>query len=431
MTAELFVWLGDHAVGRLTRDDAGSLTFEYEPAWLAEESGYPLSLSMPLARARHSGDVVAAYLWGLLPDNEIILDGWAKRFKVSARNPFALLAHVGEDCPGAVRFITAARRDKVAREHEKRREIAWLDEHAIAERLRGLHRDASAWREATDTGQFSLGGAQPKTALYSDGKRWGVPSGRVPTTHILKPGSPDLEGHAENEHFCLVLAGEAGLPVARSRVMHFEDEVAIVVERYDRLRDGDAILRVHQEDCCQALGVLPVNKYENVGGPGARAIAALLQERSRSAKEDVDTLFGALAFNWIVAGTDAHAKNYSVLIGRGGELRLAPLYDIASFLPYAKHGLRKLTLAMKVGGTYRLHDIGVHAWEKLAKEVGRDPEEERTKIAAMCEALPDLCTDVRERTKHDGLSHRGLPELTRKVQERARTCARVLRSVGK
>ena len=240
MTAPLFVMLGEHDVGRLPRDDTGSFTFEYEEAWLADEGAYPLSISMPLTRARHSGDVVAAYLWGLLPDNEIILDGWAKRFKVSARNPFALLANVGEDCPGAVRFVTAARREGVAREREKKRSIAWLDEHAIAERLRALHRDASAWRAATDAGQFSLGGAQPKTALFSDGERWGVPSGRVPTTHILKPGSPDLEGHAENEHFCLSLAGEAGLPVARSRVMRFEDEVAIVVERYDRLRDGNA-----------------------------------------------------------------------------------------------------------------------------------------------------------------------------------------------
>lgn len=431
MTDPLFVLLGEHDVGRLTRDARGALGFEYEEAWRSDESAYPLSISMPLTRPRHSGDVVAAYLWGLLPDNEIILDGWAKRFKVSARNPFALLANVGEDCPGAVRFVTAGRREAVARENEKRREIAWLDDHAIAERLRGLHRDASAWREATDTGQFSLGGAQPKTALFSDGTRWGVPSGRVPTTHIVKPGSPDLEGHAENEHFCLVLAGEAGLPVARSRVMRFEEEVAIVVERYDRLRDGNAVVRVHQEDCCQALGVLPVNKYENVGGPGARAIATLLRERSRSSQEDLDTFVGALAFNWIVAGTDAHAKNYSVLIGRGGELRLAPLYDIASFLPYAKHGLRKLTLAMKIGGTYRLHDIGVHAWQKLATEVGRDPAEVRAAIAAMCDALPDLSADVHARTKEDGLSHRGLPELTRKIQERARACARILRAADR
>ncbi len=424
MTASLLVFLGDDLVGQLTRDAAGVLTFAYEEVWRADANAYPLSVSMPLARREHAGEIVAAYLWGLLPDNEIILEGWARRFKVSARNPFALLAHVGEDCPGAVRFVTPGRHGKLPREGAG--EIHWLDHHAIADRLRALHRDVSAWRAATDSGQFSLGGAQPKTALFFDGKRWGVPSGRVPTTHILKPGSPHLDGHAENEHFCLVLAREAGLPVARSRVLRFEDEVAIVLDRYDRLRDGQAVVRVHQEDCCQALGVLPVNKYENAGGPGAKGIATLLRERSRNAQEDLETFIDALVFNWVVAGTDAHAKNYSVLVGRGGGIRLAPLYDIASFLPYATHGIRKLTLAMKIGGKYRLHDIGGHAWHKLALELGRAPEHQRAKIASMCNALPDLAAEVLQRTSADGLLHPGLSELAQKIQERARACARAI-----
>jgi len=241
----------------------------------------------------------------------------------------------------------------------------------------------------------------------------------------LKPGAPQLAGHAENEHFCLTLAAEAGLPVASSRIVHFEDQVAISVERYDRQRVGDAVMRVHQEDCCQALAVLPVNKYENVGGPGARAISLLLQERSRKALEDLETLVGALAFNWLIAGTDAHAKNYSLLIGSGGAVRLAPLYDIASFLPYAEHGLRKLKLAMKIGGKYRLHEIGVHAWGKLAVELRRDPDELLEQIARMCSALPDLAAQVLQ-----GLSHAVLPTLTRKIQERARACAKLLQRSG-
>jgi serine/threonine-protein kinase HipA len=373
----------------------------------------------------HTGNVVAAYLWGLLPDNELILDAWARRFKVSARDPLALLTNVGEDCPGAVRFVTAARRAKLVKEGKGA--IDWLDTHDIAERLRALHRDVSAWRDPTDSGQFSLGGAQPKTAFFFDGKRWGIPSGRLPTTHILKPGSPELDGHAENEHFCLVLAGEAGLPVARSKIVHFEDQVAMSIERYDRLREGTTVIRVHQEDCCQALGVLPSNKYENAGGPGARDIATLLRERSRNAEEDLETFIGALAFNWVIAGTDAHAKNHSVLIGTGGELRLAPLYDVASFLPYAKHGIRKLTLAMKIGGTYRLHEVGVYAWQKLFAELGRDADPEIDRIAEMCTALPDLTARVLKRTTADGLSHPGLTVLAEKIKQRAIGCARVLR----
>ena len=421
---ELVVLLGDGVVGRLASGGGGKLVFTYDDRWRSDPNAYPLSVSMPLAAREHAGEVVAAYLWGLLPDNEVILDAWAKRFHVSARSPFALLAYVGEDCPGAVRFVAPGRLDEIARDGEGA--IAWLDETAMAERLRALAADPSAWRAATDTGQFSLGGAQPKTAMFFDGERWGIPSGRLPTTHILKPGAPHLRGHAENEHFCLALAGELGLPVARSRIVRFEDQVAIALERYDRLRRDGQVLRVHQEDCCQALGVSPVDKYENTGGPGARDIVELLRARSRSAAEDTETFIDALAFNWVIAGTDAHAKNYSVLIGRGGAIRLAPLYDVASFLPYAVHGTRKLKLAMKIGGKYRLHEIGAYEWNKLARELGRDPAALAAAIVRMCRALPDLASDVARRVADDGLEHPVVSSLAELVQVRARACAAVL-----
>lgn len=426
--AELVVLLGDDVVGRVSSGPGGKLAFAYDDAWRSDPNAYPLSVSMPLAARDHTGDAVAAYLWGLLPDNEVILDAWAKRFQVSARNPFGLLAHVGEDCPGAVRFVAPSRRDEIAREGDGA--IEWLDERAIAERLRALHADPSAWRVATDSGQFSLGGAQPKTALFFDGDRWGIPSGRVPTTHILKPGAPHLRGHAENEHFCLVLAGEVGLPVASSRIRRFEDQVAIVLERYDRLRREEGVLRVHQEDCCQALGVAPVEKYESTGGPGARDIVDLLRARSRDAALDIETFIGALAFNWVIAGTDAHAKNYSVLIGRGGTLRLAPLYDVASFLPDAEHGTRKLKLAMKIGGRYRLHEIGAHQWTKLARDLGRDPAELTGAIVAMCRALPDHAADVARRAAEDGLEHSVVPSLAEQIRARAHACATLLERGG-
>lgn len=420
MTHELVVLLGDDRIGCLTRDAKGKLAFTYDDAW-RERGTSPLSVSMPLARRRHEGKVVAAYLWGLLPDNDVILDAWAKRFQVSARNPFALLANVGEDCPGAVRFVAPERVPELG--SSRRKTIDWLDERQIAQRLRALREDVSAWREASDTGQFSLGGAQPKTALFFDGARWGVPSGRWPTTHILKPGAPDLAGHAENEHFCLTLAREVGLPSVASQILHFGKETAIVVTRYDRIPRGAGIQRIHQEDCCQALGVLPVDKYENTGGPGARAITALLRERSQRAYEDIETFTSALAFNWLIAGTDAHAKNYSILIGSGGGVRLAPLYDVASFLPYAGTGMRKLKLAMKIGGKYRLHEIGVHQWQKLGVELGLVQGELDARVLQMATALPDLAATVLARTKKDGLKHRVLPTLTRQVQARARTCA--------
>jgi serine/threonine-protein kinase HipA len=259
--SELITLLGDTPVGRVRQEPRarltpqGRLSFGYDTAWANAIGAYPISLSMPLALQEHDHDAIEPYLWGLLPDNDTILERWAQRFGVSTRNAFALMSHVGEDCAGAIRFVKTDRLHEITAGGAS--SVDWLKEHDIAERLRILRTDASAWRSAADIGQFSLAGAQPKTALLFDGKRWGVPSGRIPTTHILKPGTRELDGHAENEHFCLALAGELGLPVARSSVERFEDQVAIVVERYDRIAKASGIVRVHQEDVCQALPVHP------------------------------------------------------------------------------------------------------------------------------------------------------------------------------
>ena len=215
----LTVLLAGQVVGSVSLA-AGTLRFTYDDTWRSSPGAYPLSLSMPLTAATHPHGPVSAYLWGLLPDNQGVIDRWARRFQVSARSPFALLSHVGEECAGAVQFVLPDHLDALLSEAPRRTQ--WLDEAEIARRLRDLRKDPAASRSPTDTGQFSLAGAQPKTALLFEGGRWGVPSGRVPTTHILKPPGQDLAGHAENEHFCLSLARALGLPTATSEVRRFE-----------------------------------------------------------------------------------------------------------------------------------------------------------------------------------------------------------------
>lgn len=423
MTSELIVLLSNRQIGTVTRDRRARLSFRYGERWRDTRGAYPLSLSMPLAAREHPHDRIDAFIWGLLPDNELVLDRWAKKFQVSPRNAFALIANVGEDCAGAVQFVRPERLDAVL--NGGAGEIAWIDESDIAGRLRALREDQSAWRRPADTGQFSLAGAQPKTALlYQDG-RWGVPSGRTPTTHILKPPSPAFDGHAENEHFCLALARSLGLPAATSRVVRFDDEIAFVVERYDRQATDRGILRIHQEDMCQAAGVPPTKKYENEGGPGVNRIVELLRESSSEPREDVDTFVRAIAFNWLIGGTDAHAKNYSILIGTGGRVRLAPLYDVASIFPYDDFDPMRIKLAMKLGGKYRFRDIAAHSWDTLSEDIGLEKAEVAENVENMIARLPDAAEAIRTEMREEQLDHAILDRLVTGIQQHVAKCARM------
>jgi serine/threonine-protein kinase HipA len=216
--SELVTLLDGKEVGRVHNDTRGRLTFIYDDQWRNDIEAYPLSLSMPIAAKEHGRAAVEAFLWGLLPDSEQVLARWAAKFQVSARNVFALISHVGEDCAGAVQFVTPERLEALRSGKEDK--VEWLDESELAKRLQALREDHAAWRLPRDTGQFSLAGAQPKTALLLQNDRWGIPSGRIPTTHILKPPTGHFDGHAENEHICLMLARNLGLPAAQSKVRH-------------------------------------------------------------------------------------------------------------------------------------------------------------------------------------------------------------------
>jgi serine/threonine-protein kinase HipA len=424
MSKELIAILDGSETGRAVRDNRGRLSFTYKEAWRTAADAYPLSISMPLALAEHGDAKTDPYLWGLLPDNEMVLDHWARKFHVSARNAFGLIACVGEDCAGAVQFVRPERLAAILGQAPP--PIEWLDEAAIAERLRTLREDHSAWRLPRDTGQFSLAGAQPKTALLFDNNKWGVPSGRVPTTHILKPPSGDFDGHAENEHFCLELGRALGLPVVDSRIMRFQDEVAIVVERYDRARTAAGLRRVHQEDMCQALSIPPTRKYQSEGGPGIRDIVELLKTYSTNAPEDVRTFLDAIAYNWLIAGTDAHGKNYALLIGAQARIRLAPLYDVASVLPYQDIDIERVKFSMKLGGEYRLRNISLQHWRKLAEELHVNSDAMIQRMADLTRQLADHVSDVRRHMTEEGLTHPIVTRLAKALTARAATCRDIL-----
>jgi serine/threonine-protein kinase HipA len=450
VSAELLIaLLGSDKVGEVRLARGGRLCFTYEDAWRTRPGAVPLSLSMPLAAKEHGHGVIDAFLWGLLPDNAAVLRRWGARFQVSARNAYALIAHVGEDCAGAVRFVRPERLVE-ARTPPTGMEVEWLEEADVASRLRTLRADRAAWRTPADTGQFSLAGAQAKTALLCLDGRWGVPCGWTPTTHILKPRSDEFEGHVENEHLCLALARALGLPAAGSEVLWFEDQPATVVERYDRLPtaslaaaavdagDGERaatltalattqpILRVHQEDLCQALGLPPTTKYQAEGGPTPASVTDLLRSSSSRSLDDVCTFVDALAFNWLIGGTDGHAKNYSLLHAGAGRVRLAPLYDLGSALPYFGMEERGLKLAMKVGGEYRLPNIDGRRWRKLAEELALDADDTIARIAALAARLPGELESVVNDMRARGLTHPVLDRLVVGLSLRIEACRRRL-----
>jgi len=417
--SELVVLLGNAVAGILTRQSNGRLRFDYDHKYRAAEGSTPLSRSMPLEVPAHTDAIVAPFLWGLLPENDAVLERWGRRFQVSASSPFALLGTpIGEDCAGAVRFCPTSELDRLlAREGT----VDWLDEKTLVARIRDLRRDATAWLGRDFTGQFSLAGAQAKTALYSDGSRWGVPSGATPTTHILKPAIGGFDDHELNEHICLEAARRVGLRAVRTRVEQFGEESVVVVTRYDRIAEGGQILRVHQEDLCQALAIPPSRKYQNEGGPSARDVIALLRREiaPSEAESAVAGFVDALIWNWVIAGTDAHAKNYSLLLS-GRALRLAPLYDIASGLPYGLHE-RKLKMAMKIGNDYDLFHMW-DRWARAAEEWGLDPDSLRGRVIELTARAPDAFADVAAEPAVQGLGRKGPVRLVDAVSRRAKRC---------
>lgn len=420
--AELRVLVNGEPVGLLAQQAAGDLVLTYERSWQERNDSFPISLSMPLAEREHRDAVVRPFLEGLLPDSANTLERWAQRFQVSARNPFALLSHMGEDCAGAVQFVRPERHQAVVKAGHG--DVAWLSEGDISERLRDLVEQQGTGRFPGDRGHFSLAGAQPKMPLFFDGARWGIPSGRLPTTHILKPPAQrDLAGFDVNEHLCLRLAKQLGLAAVEAWVETFGGQDALVVARYDRAQlAGGRVVRLHQEDMCQSLGVSPHRKYQNEGGPGPEDIVALLVRESDDPETDVAAFLDALALNWVIGGTDAHAKNYSLLLS-AGSVRLAPLYDLISILPYPQRvPYREAKLAMSVDREYGLWKIRRRHWEGLAARCGLDPGPVVQRVAEVATAVPAALDQAAAALRAEGIDHELVGRLVEGIRNHSTGC---------
>ena len=425
MKETLHILHGDLSVGSLVYDRTmDEISLSYEEAWQFGAESFPVSLSLPLARKKHSDASIRPFLQGLLPDNPAVIEAWGKRFQVSPRNPFDIVKHVGEDCAGALQFVRPERLDLIL--SGALDSLTALSEDDLAKRMTDLQSQSHAV-PAQIEGRFSLAGAQTKDALYLKDGQWFVPGGRIPSTHILKPQLEDFEEHSLNEHFCLQLASRIGLLRAESSILEIAGKKVLCVKRYDRVESPPGtITRWHQEDTCQAPGFYPNQKYQADGGPSAASIVRLLDQFSDDRDDDISRFIMALALNWVIAGTDAHSKNYSLLHAEGSVLRLAPLYDVASFLPYQRDpGSTKVKLAMKIGGTYRLHQIEAAHWKKWADEAGLSPNRVKAAVETLIQGVIGSLEATRcgiAETNDSAFLHK----LADAIAERARQCAGLL-----
>lgn len=412
-------------VGVIEQDGRGRLRFTYDDAWRWDAHAYPLSLALPLSAAQHGHEPTNAFLWGLLPDNTRTLDHYGRLFGVSSGNPVALLSRMGGDCAGAVQFASP---DDVERLTAPRsvEGVQWLSEDEVAAELRSVRQTGIPGTSARASGQFSLAGAQPKIALLEEGGRWGRPSGRTPSNCILKPPTGQFHGFVENEHFCLEIAKFLSLGAVSSRVLRFGEETAIVVERFDRAKHGRLYTRIHQEDVCQAFGVMPTRKYERAGGPSIAGVIGLLRDASSNPQDDILRFLRATALNWVIAATDAHAKNYALLHASGGALRLAPFYDILSYLPYGDEALHRVKLAMSIGGAHLVRRVNRRCWEALAKQSGLGATDVLDTVRDIVALIPSAVDAATHAAVESGVDPTVIRTLNTRIISRTRACAAML-----
>ena len=368
MSRILDVYLHTHYIGQLIQNEQGDMAFDYTESWLESLHAIPLSHSLPLRKEPFDRIQCRGFFAGILPEEskrQIV----ARNLGISARNDFAMLEQIGGECAGAVTFIPAG--EKLP-QHDDRYKP--LSERDLAGILRELPR--RPLMAGADGIRLSLAGAQDKIAVHVSGHHISIPLGGAPSTHILKPAIANFEGVVFNEATCMKLASAIGLQTARVEIRKVEDIDYLLVERYDRkITEMSAvpssIQRIHQEDFCQALGIVSEHKYQREGGPSLKNCFELIREVSTTPVIDLQRLLDAVIFNFLVGNHDAHGKNFSYRYDHdpiyGLQSSFAPLYDIVCTAYYPELSKK---MAMKIGGEYQSENIYPRHFEKMAEECG-------------------------------------------------------------
>jgi len=378
MAHELEVWLFADCVGTLALVD-GRLNFCYAPSWLSQPGAVALSNSLPLQAEPFDDRKARPFFAGLLPEGEMrrLI---ALQFQVSGQNDFALLDRIGGECAGAVTFLEPGQGLLVSSRND---DVQWLSDEEVVAILDELPRRPML--AGKDGLRLSLAGAQQKLPVVFDGDRIGLSLNGTPSSHILKPAIHAVLDSVMNEGFCMALADVMQLKPAKTKVHVVSGRSFLLVERYDRRIDAQGHRqRLHQEDFCQALGVVPEMKYQNEGGPDLAQCFNLVRRVTRPSAPQVLRLFDYVIFNALIGNHDAHAKNFSLLYS-GKTLVLAPLYDTLSTAVYPTLTPK---MAMKIGTKYKFSEVQVRHWDQFAEGVGLAKAQAKRRILELAKSLP-------------------------------------------
>lgn len=363
----LGVFLGQERMGELERRGPARYRFEYEAA--AIEAHAPgavvLSASLSMQAAAFMPREAAPFFEGLLPEGAVRA-AIASSLHRSEEDGFGLLAALGAECAGAVSVLPPGAQPAPLGGGRMRP----LSEIQLAQLIAELPRKPLGVDARPDGVRLSLGGIQHKLVLYSrDGHDFSQPLDGAPSNCLLKPEFGQYEDLVVNEDFCMSVARGAGLTVADARLIEVDAVPCLYVDRFDRIEDEDGrVHRLHQEDFCQALGILPAAKYEENGGPSIpQAVDLLRRLRGPFMARDINDFIHATMVNFLLGNSDAHGKNFALLYRPGVGVRLAPQYDVVATAAYPDVADR---MAMAIGGVHDPRQVDVEAWARLGEECG-------------------------------------------------------------
>lgn len=388
MSSRLCVYLYDLLVGHLEKAPESRVSFTYTPEWQdlwMRGDAHKISVSLPIQHDNPKLDATA-FVAGLLPDSTRHRTLLADELGIGDDpSDFAFLAKLGRDCAGALTVVPEGEdlhRGAAA-------EIEWLDLEGLAAHLRALPRRPLMIDE--DNGVvLSLAGVNDKAAVVVSRGRIGLPRYGFPSTHIIKVDIPGLEDSIKTEHFCLSLARKVGFRVPRTALHQAEDQSFMLMQRYDRQVIEGAPQRIHQEDFCQALNVMPGRKYQRHGGPSWPDCFRLMRETVNPTAARGELLREAV-FQFLIGNPDAHAKNYSLVYSRpSGAIHLSPFYDLnnaAAFRALFKKA--RPLMAMKIGETDDRDEVTIDDWRRFASDCSITE-------TAVADAVTDLAGEILE-----------------------------------